>query len=71
MLIKFARISMYASFGINTVLTLALAVFVLVFGLILKKQPAAKVQEPKPASEQRQPADLPFNVPAGVNADDL
>lgn len=71
MLIKFARISMYASFGINTVLTLALAVFLLVFGLILKKQPAAKVQEPKPASEQRQPADLPFNVPAGVNADDL
>lgn len=71
MLIKFARISMYATFGINTALTLALAVFVLVFGLIIKKQPAAKVQEPKPASEQGQPADLPFNVPAGVNADDL
>lgn len=71
MLIKFARISMYASFGINTVLTLALAVFVLVFGLIIKKQPAAKVQEPEPASEQGQPADLPFNLPAGVNADDL
>ena len=71
MLIKFARISMYATFGINTALTLALAVFVLVFGLIIKKQPAAKVQEPEPASEQRQPANLPFNVPAGVNADDL
>ena len=71
MLIKFARISMYASFGINTVLTLALAVFVLVFGLIIKKQPAAKVQEPKPASEQGQPADLPFNVPAGVNPNDI
>lgn len=71
MLIKFARISMYASFGINTALTLALAVFVLVFGLIIKKQPAAKVQEPKPASEQGRPADLPFNLPAGVNADDL
>jgi hypothetical protein len=71
MLIKFARISMYATFGINTALTLALAVFVLVFGLIIKKQPAAKVQEPEPASEQGQPADLPFNLPAGVNADDL
>ncbi len=71
MLIRFARISMYASFGINTALTLALAVFVLVFGLIIKKQPAAKVQEPEPASEQGQPADLPFNLPAGVNADDL
>ena len=71
MLIRFARISMYVSFGINTVLTLALAVFVLVFGLIIKKQPAAKVQEPEPASEQGQPADLPFNLPAGVNADDL
>ena len=71
MLIKFARISMYASFGINTALTLALAVFVLVFGLIIKKQPAAKVQEPEPASKQKQPDDLPFNVPAGVNADDL
>ena len=71
MLIKFARISMYASFGINTALTLALAVFVLVFGLIIKKQPAAKVQEPKPASEQGQPADLPFNVPAGVNPNDI
>ena len=71
MLIKFARISMYASFGINTALTLALAVFVLVFGLIIKKQPAAKVQEPEPAFEQGQSADVPFNLPAGVNADDL
>jgi hypothetical protein len=71
MLIKFARISMYATFGINMALTLALAVFVLVFGLIIKKQPATKVQEPKPAFEQGQPADLPVNVPAGVNADDL
>ena len=71
MLIRFARISVCASFGINTALTLALAVFVLVFGLIIKKQPAAKVQEPEPASEQKQSADLPFNVPAGVSTDDL
>jgi hypothetical protein len=46
-------------------------VVLLTFGLILKKQPAAKVQEPESASEQGQPADLPFNVPAGVNPDDL
>lgn len=68
MLIKFARISMYASFGINTALTLALAVFVLVFGLIIKKQPA-KASEAQSGHEE--PADLPFNVPAGVNPDDL
>ena len=68
MLIKFARISMYASFGINTALTLALAVFVLVFGLIIKKQ-AAKASEAQSGHEE--PADLPFNVPAGVNPDDL
>jgi hypothetical protein len=39
--------------------------------LIIKKQPAAKVQEHEPASEQKQSADLPFNVPAGVSTDDL
>lgn len=68
MLIRFARISMYASFGINTALTLALAVFVLVFGLIIKKQPATASEA---QSGHEEPADLPFNVPAGVNPDDL
>ena len=68
MLIRFARISVHASFGINTALTLALAVFVLVFGLIIKKQPA-KASEAQSGHEE--PADLPFNVPAGVNPDDL
>lgn len=68
MLIRFARISVCASFGINTALTLALAVFVLVFGLIIKKQPA-KASEAQSGHEE--PADLPFNVPAGVNPDDL
>ncbi|MBO5757266.1 MAG: hypothetical protein J6S28_06190 [Clostridia bacterium] len=70
-LVMFAEIYSIASFVITTALTLALAVFVLVFGLIIKKQPAAKVQEPEPASEQKQSADLPFNVPAGVSTDDL
>lgn len=68
MLIRFARISVYASFGINTALTLALAVFVLVFGLIIKKQP---VKASEAQSGHEEPADLPFNVPAGVNPDDL
>ncbi len=72
-LIKFSQIYLYISFGITTLLSIALAVFVLVFGLIIKKRPAAKAQASKAAAQpsQEKPADLPFNVPAGVNADDL
>ena len=68
MLVKASRVFMYVSFGVNTALTLALAVFVLIFGLIIKKQPA-KASEAQSGHEE--PADLPFNVPAGVNPDDL
>jgi hypothetical protein len=71
MLAGFSTIFSYVSFGITTLLAIALAVFVLVFGLIIKKQPAAKMQESEPASEHKQPADLPFNVPAGVNPNDI
>jgi hypothetical protein len=68
MLVKASQVFMYVSFGVNTALTLALAVFVLIFGLIIKKQPA-KASEAQSGHEE--PADLPFNVPAGVNPDDL
>ena len=72
-LIKFSQIYLYISFGITTLLAIALAVFVLVFGLIIKKKTATEQQAPatEPQPEQSAPADLPFNVPAGVNADDL
>jgi hypothetical protein len=68
MLVKASRVFMYVSFGVNTALTLALAVFVLIFGLIIKKQPA-KASEAQSGHEE--PADLPFNIPTGVNPDDL
>jgi hypothetical protein len=68
MLVKASRVFMYVSFGVNTALTLALAVFVLIFGLIIKKQP---VKASEAQSGREEPADLPFNVPAGVNPDDL
>lgn len=72
-LIKFSQIYLYISFGITTLLAIALAVFVLVFGLIIKKKTATEQQAPatEPQPEQSAPADLPFNLPAGVNADDL
>lgn len=66
---KFTMLSSYGTIALQTLLVLALAVFVLVFGLIIKKQPAIKSQEPE--SESVQSTDIPFNLPAGVNADDI
>ena len=71
MLIRFARISVYASFGINTALTLALAVFVLVFGLIIKKQAKERPVQPAPQAEHTPSSFDDIPLPAGVNPDDL
>ena len=64
-------VSYYVQFFVMLLMGVLCAAAVLIFGLIFKKQPAGKVQEPESAYEQKQPDDLPFNVPAGVNADDL
>ncbi|MBQ7379388.1 MAG: hypothetical protein IJW70_06860 [Clostridia bacterium] len=62
----------YSAFALEILLVLGLAIFVLVFGLIIKKQPDT-VQDAQsvPAAQAQQPSDIPFNLPAGVNADDI
>ena len=72
MLIRYARVVMYVSFGINTALALAAVACVLLLGLIIKKKPEAtpEVQDAE-QTEHQESSDLPFNVPAGVNPDDV
>ena len=65
--IKFSNGVIMAQFALTVLLALALAVFVLVFGLILRKKTETQKPEPQ-ATEGQQP---PFDLPAGVNADDL
>ncbi len=49
--VKASRIFMYASFGISTLLSLALVAFILIFGLIIKKQPdTAQDAQPEQAA---------------------
>jgi hypothetical protein len=73
MLAEFSIIFSYVSFGITTLLAIALAVFVLVFGLIIKKKPQehALLTQDVPQEEADRNADMPFDLPAGVNPDDL
>ncbi|MBE6675277.1 MAG: hypothetical protein E7594_00400 [Ruminococcaceae bacterium] len=63
--IKFSNGVIMAQFALTVLLALALAVFVLVFGLILRKK--TETQKPKAQTPEEQP----FDLPAGVNADDL
>ena len=75
MLIRYARVVMYVSFGINTALALAAVACVLLLGLIIKKKPEATPEaqnaEQAEQTEHQESTDLPFNVPAGVNPDDV
>lgn len=45
-------VEMYVQIGIAVLLALALAVFVLIFGLIIRKKPVAKAQSPETALQQ-------------------
>ena len=70
--VKASRIFMYTSFGITTLSALALTAFVLLFGLIIKKSPdAAQDVQPAEQTAHQESSDLPFNLPAGVNPDDV
>lgn len=73
--ITVSRIMLSVSFGITTLLTIALAVFVLTFGLIIKNKPAtaseAQDAEQTEQTENQESSDLPFNVPAGINPNDI
>ena len=70
----YTLIANYAVLGIQILLTVAAAVLLLTFGLIIKKQAQPKQDATLQEMEQplqNQSNDLPFNLPAGVNSDDL
>ncbi len=63
--VKFSNGVIMAQFALTVLLALACAAFVLIFGLILRKN--TETQKP----EAQTPEEQPFDLPAGVNADDL
>ena len=71
--VTYLRIYMYGSFALEMLLAIALAVFVLVFGLIIKKQATEQPEaaQPEPQAEQSPSAFDDIPLPAGVNPDDL
>ncbi len=71
--VTYLRIYMYSSFALEMLLAIALAVFVLVFGLIIKKQATEQPEaaQPAPQAEQSPSAFDGIPLPAGVNPDDL
>ena len=71
--VTYLRIYMYGSFALEMLLAIALAVFVLVFGLIIKKQATEQPEaaQPAPQAEQNPSAFDDIPLPAGVNPDDL
>ncbi len=69
---KFTLFFSYGEIAAELLIVLALAVFVLVFGLMIKKQTdTAQEAQPTREDQAQQPSDIPFHLPAGVNADDI
>lgn len=64
----FVTVYAIASFAIEVLLALLLAAFVLVLGLVFKKQQAPADADVAPSPEQ---GTLPIDLPAGVSAADL
>lgn len=65
--VKFSNGVIMAQFALTVLLALACAAFVLIFGLILRK----KTETQKPEAQTPEAQQPPFDLPAGVNADDL